>query len=116
MNPLSQHSPSADPNVRISTRHPQGWLLPAHKPAHLKCRSFEGEVRLHDARGLHSSPQHVLLRRDVVALGDAGPGRSGSCKGGMGVGASVGANWPLPFRPFISGIAPDSSCLFLIER
>lgn len=30
---------------------------------------LEGEVRLHDARGLHPGPQDILLRRDVGGLG-----------------------------------------------
>lgn len=30
---------------------------------------LEREMRLHDAGGLHSGPQHVLLRGDVLDLG-----------------------------------------------
>lgn len=30
---------------------------------------LEREMRLHDAGGLHSGPQHVLLRGDVLGLG-----------------------------------------------
>lgn len=35
----------------------------------LEVEVLEGEVGLHDARGLHACPQHVLLRWDVVRLG-----------------------------------------------
>ena len=31
---------------------------------------FEGEMRLDDAGGLHASPQHVLLRGNIVRLRD----------------------------------------------
>ena len=30
---------------------------------------LEGEMRFHDAGGLHSGPQHVLLCGDVIWLG-----------------------------------------------
>lgn len=35
----------------------------------LEVQVLECEVGLHDAGGLHSGPQHVLLRGDVLALG-----------------------------------------------
>lgn len=35
----------------------------------LKVQVFEGEVCLHDAGGLDSGPQHVLLCGDVVCFG-----------------------------------------------
>lgn len=35
----------------------------------LEVQVLECEVCLHDAGGLHSGPQHVLLRGDVLALG-----------------------------------------------
>lgn len=35
----------------------------------LEVEVLECEMRLHDAGGLHSGPQHVLLRGDVLALG-----------------------------------------------
>ena len=37
--------------------------------ASLEVEVLEGEVSLHDARGLHTCPQHVLLGGDVVRLG-----------------------------------------------
>lgn len=30
---------------------------------------LEGEMRFHDAGGLHSGPQHILLCGDVIRLG-----------------------------------------------
>lgn len=35
----------------------------------LEVQVLECEMRLHDAGGLHSGPQHVLLRGDVIRLG-----------------------------------------------
>ena len=37
----------------------------------LKIELLKGEVSLYNARGLDSSPEDVLLRRDVVRLTDA---------------------------------------------
>ena len=34
----------------------------------LEVQILEGEMRLHDACGLHSGPQHVLLCGDVIWL------------------------------------------------
>lgn len=34
----------------------------------LEVQILEGEMCLHDARGLHSGPQHVLLCGDVIWL------------------------------------------------
>lgn len=60
-------------------------------------------MRLHDARGLHASPQHILLRGDVVTLCNA---LQVIQVAGMGSGASVGATGPrsLP-SPHFPGIA-----------
>lgn len=35
----------------------------------LEVQVLEGEMRFHDAGGLHSGPQHILLRGDVIRLG-----------------------------------------------
>lgn len=34
----------------------------------LEVQFLEGEMRFHDASGLHSGPQHVLLCGDVILL------------------------------------------------
>lgn len=41
--------------------HEGGWRS-------LEVQLLEREVRLHDARGLHSSPQHILLSGNVILL------------------------------------------------
>lgn len=35
----------------------------------LEVQVLEGEMRFHDAGGLHSGPQHILLCGDVIGLG-----------------------------------------------
>lgn len=45
------------------------WPSNAKVKSSLEVQVLECEMRLHDAGGLHSGPQHILLRGDVIRLG-----------------------------------------------
>lgn len=53
----------------LKERRPESSRKPSQGDVVLEMQVFEGEMCLHDPGGLDPSPQHILLRGDVVCLG-----------------------------------------------